>query len=607
MKKIIPIMAAIITVFAAHSAFAINVSVNGVKVNFTADDGYPFAENGHTLVPLRAACEAFGAQVSWDAANNQAVIVKDGVTVTAPLGDNHVYRNGEAITNEVATQAKDGRTYLPIRVVMEAFDAQVGWDGASETVTVNDPDAVYIQGLDKKVAGKNEINRALALIDMGRACMKSGEFHNAALCYKHSSDFWWSSDTEAARYYLDLSDSADADIRLFLKTDDPAYDRSTYYGAPFEPKDAVLLGTTYNSDTDALSDFKHNLILQYFDYGVEFSSQDSWFFKPLRQNNTVLEVAWQPKDGLDMVNDADYVIRQAQYLQNCGVKILLRFANEMNDETSSWYTPDYNKYIEKYRFVANIFRQYAPDVALVWAPNFYPPDTVDLYYPGDDVVDYVGLSVYQEYVPTKDPFDPEGPGVERGRWPDVFKRVYDTYSWKKPIIMAEGGCSYVSPFTGQDVSDFAVTQMGLFYTYLPILYPNVKMAVLFNTVDWGGRMFFLKERPALAEAYKNGIHSSGRYIGDISQTPAPEYYYELHNNFSVPAGPVELCSYITSPAVVYDYVTYTINGVDYNSYGMPYTVPFDFSAYSGQTLEVRVRAFANNQCCADETTKVQVR
>lgn len=607
MKKLLPILAALGLLFAAQSAFALGVSVNGDNIAFSAGDGQPFIENGRTLVPLRATAEAYGANVGFDSASNAAVITKDSVTVTVPIGESVVYRNGEPIMNDVAAQIVDSRTYLPIRVVMEALGGDVGWDAGSQTVTVSNPDVMYIKEIENRSSftRKNDTNKAMELLQLGDARGAAGEFHKAALLYNRSAYYWSKvpGQEETALHYIYMAEYVDSDVRLYLKTDDERYDRSLYFGKAGEPKNGILLGSTYNTGISELTGFKHGAELQYFDYGSDFSVQDSWYFRPARENGTVLEIAWQPRQGLDMVTQNDYLIEQAKYLESTGCTILLRFANEMNDTTCAWYTPDYNKYIEKYRIVANVFRQYAPSVALVWAPNFYPYTTVDLYYPGDEYVDYVGLSVYQEFNPESDPL---GQGIDRGRWSSVLDRVYDTYGWKKPIIMAEGGCSYVSVWTGENITDFAVKQMEDYYTYLPIKYPNLKMAFLFNSQDWGGREFRLAQNPALLEAYIKGINSSGRYVSGPNEASGREYYYELHHNFTVPAGVVELCSYVTSPLNDYDYVAYTVNGNTTAAYAIPYTAAIDLSAYAGQTVEVRVQAFSGGVTRADETFKLRV-
>ena len=104
--------------------------------------------------------------------------------------------------------------------------------------------------------------------------------------------------------------------------------------------------------------------------------------------------------------------------------------------------------------------------------------------------------------------DPLGQGVDRGRWSNILDRVYDTYGSRKPIIVSESGCSYFSVKKQTDITDFAVKQMKDYYTYLPIKYPNLKMAVLFDREDAGGRQFLLSRNSAVLKAYKRGITSS---------------------------------------------------------------------------------------------------
>ena len=107
----------------------------------------------------------------------------------------------------------------------------------------------------------------------------------------------------------------------------------------------------------------------------------------------------------------------AQGAGKWGKPVFIRFAHEMN---GSWYPwsewNDLNKnmrrdageetgfsaadYRQMYRNVALMFRQYAPNAALIWCPNsgLLGGDKRDVfrpYYPGDDVVDWVGLDIYE--------------------------------------------------------------------------------------------------------------------------------------------------------------------------------------------------------------------
>lgn len=119
----------------------VTIIIDGEILGFTDSTGRPFIdENNRTLVPFRVVLETFGAQVRWDPENRKAVAQKDNTLVEVPLGQSYIVVNGETIPNDTqAVIAEDGRTYLPIRKVLEAFDALVHWQESSQTIFVASP------------------------------------------------------------------------------------------------------------------------------------------------------------------------------------------------------------------------------------------------------------------------------------------------------------------------------------------------------------------------------------------------------------------------------------------------------------------------------------
>lgn len=116
-------------------SFATNISIDGQKVQFTETTGAPFIDTANrTQVPFRQTMEAFGCSVSWDDINKIAIAEKNGITVEVPIGASYIIKDGVQIKNDTAALVKGGRTYLPIRAVLEAFGADVGWDSTSQTV-----------------------------------------------------------------------------------------------------------------------------------------------------------------------------------------------------------------------------------------------------------------------------------------------------------------------------------------------------------------------------------------------------------------------------------------------------------------------------------------
>jgi hypothetical protein len=121
--------------FAAENS--IKISINDELIEFNNTSGYPFADsNSRILVPFRVTLEKFGATVSWNQDTKTAIAEKDGIKVEIPLGAKYILKNGERIENDTEAVSKDGKTYLPIRKVMEAFGATVGWNSFNSTVTI---------------------------------------------------------------------------------------------------------------------------------------------------------------------------------------------------------------------------------------------------------------------------------------------------------------------------------------------------------------------------------------------------------------------------------------------------------------------------------------
>lgn len=120
----------------------LGVEIDGKRIVYSTSSGRPFVDNaGRTQVPFRQTMEEFGCTVSWDQAGQKAVASKDGTTVVVPIGENYVLKNGVTIKNDTAALIQDGRTYLPIRVVLESFGAKVSWDAKANMVVVQSLDA----------------------------------------------------------------------------------------------------------------------------------------------------------------------------------------------------------------------------------------------------------------------------------------------------------------------------------------------------------------------------------------------------------------------------------------------------------------------------------
>jgi|GEM_PF-3423628 len=146
MKKIIYFILIFVLLFTTL-AFGISISIDDVKVQYTHISGEPFTDsNNRTQVPLRITMEQFGASVSWDEDRNTAIVQKGETIVEVPIGESYIVCNGQKINTDSAALIKDGKTYLPIRAVLEAFGAEVEWNSIYDKVFVTS-----VKNIDKNI------------------------------------------------------------------------------------------------------------------------------------------------------------------------------------------------------------------------------------------------------------------------------------------------------------------------------------------------------------------------------------------------------------------------------------------------------------------------
>jgi len=113
--------------------------------------------------------------------------------------------------------------------------------------------------------------------------------------------------------------------------------------------------------------------------------------------------------------------------------VIMRFDHEMNTPQGeiSWYPwqGDTQNYIAAWQRIVTISHATSPNIKWLWSPSHTTDqDVADIYYPGDQYVDYVGLSL------NKADNNPE--------FPQSFAAFYEESrakieSFNKPVIVAE--------------------------------------------------------------------------------------------------------------------------------------------------------------------------
>ncbi len=121
--------------------YDLKIKINGQLVQIDTSLGEPFIdENNRTQIPLRGVMEKLNCDVYWDESSKTAEVRENGITVKVPIGENYILVNDVIKANDTTALIKDGRVYMPIRVVLEAFNYNVGWNYSTKTVSITQSD-----------------------------------------------------------------------------------------------------------------------------------------------------------------------------------------------------------------------------------------------------------------------------------------------------------------------------------------------------------------------------------------------------------------------------------------------------------------------------------
>ena len=142
--------------FALLLSFIVFLSVGSVKaepktitVELTLDsaiyimDGQPqepleayiFIVDGRMMSPPRFLSEAF--KVKMEGSYPKGIIFKSkGVVLEMPYNNKTVKVDGKEALTDVPVLVRSGRTFVPIRFIMEAFGATVTWDPDLHKATI---------------------------------------------------------------------------------------------------------------------------------------------------------------------------------------------------------------------------------------------------------------------------------------------------------------------------------------------------------------------------------------------------------------------------------------------------------------------------------------
>ena len=364
------------------------------------------------------------------------------------------------------------------------------------------------------------------------------------------------------------------------------------YDALLEPPSGAYLGMT----VDTAGSFKP--LGAYLTYVTSTDHTDLYYPSNVEvQNaNVITTVGWN-YNSLDEVNLAN-VKETLDNLSKYNKLMLIRFANEMN---CSPLGDDPERYISVFRQAADLIHSY-PNFAVVWSPNDIGAldRNFEYYYPGDEYVDWVGVSCYSlKYFQ----------GNANTAYKDSVYFMSGDYAWatnklkpvvkfmndfgiRKPIIITESGVETKNIY-GDTTPQWTVPRMRNLLWGVIMKYPQVKAINYFNVHRADEAQWYdITSRPYAAEIFREA-KDSGAYLKapntypDFVFTPA-DYGETLFAENNI----VNLYTFAYVANLPEPSVNYYVDGAWYSSSAqLPYKCALDISALSDGVHEIEIRTY----------------
>lgn len=383
------------------------------------------------------------------------------------------------------------------------------------------------------------------------------------------------------------------DFELYVEGDVTA---APYYGARLEPRGGTYLGmVAENSDGFAP-------LGSYLTYIYDMTQDDLYYpaNEMVKNGNKAVMVGWT----IENMDNVDFGKMRSvlDTLNSYGKPMYIRFANEMN---VSALGNDPEKYKSVFRMAADMIHEY-PNFAVVWAPNDLGglDRPFEYFYPGDEYVDWVGVSCYSIRYFQGSPSTTRNESVYfmSGDYAWATNRLKPMLEFmaknniNKPIMISEGGVATGNSY-GDNLQSWATPRFRNMLWSVAMKYPQVKMINYFNKNMPNEIEKFDISGLSYATEIFNEAASSGAYIDGIGGSP--RFVYQTANAGAVLQAQNSIVNLYTlayiphMPDIV---VNYSVDGNWYHSASqIPYTCRLDLSGMADGWHTLNISSAGNSK------------
>ncbi len=345
-------------------------------------------------------------------------------------------------------------------------------------------------------------------------------------------------------------------------TEDYTCSSIPYFGARLEPPSGIYAGV--NGD-DVFESDNLGASLNY----IEFSDFQKDILRPnkdyVKASSCIVVVAWNINDLMGVFENEEYIRETLDNLSKYHKPMIIRIGAEMNvsplgDAPAA--------YVNAFRMIADIVHEY-PDFAVMWSPNDMGAlnKPFEYYYPGDEYVDWIGVSAFMKKHFMGDPSIGRDGNVyfmtgEFAYTTNTLKNIIDFMQREninKPLAISEGGTvTQLNYANGGEIDKWSKERIGYMYWYAAMRYPQLKVINYFNhKMPEEVQFFNLHDKPEFLELINKAL-ANGQYRSTANDMP--EFTFAKIDNRSFVQTTIPLYTYAYLPEETIEKVEYILDG-----------------------------------------------
>lgn len=199
---------------------------------------------------------------------------------------------------------------------------------------------------------------------------------------------------------------------------------------------------------------------------------------------------------------------------------------------------DPSNYKDYYERAYKLIKRYLPEAVVVWSMSSDLVYECMTYYPGDDLVDWVGLNIYMPRYQDGDPYE-----IALGDGLDFW---YKNFQMSKPMMLSGIAVSHFSRIDHTYKVGETAETLQYFYDTIPKMYPRIK-GMLYIDVDMkevtkdGKEDYRISSQAELVNAYHKLLQSD-RFLHEVEDETSMNGIEQM--KYTVPVLQVEDNKYI---------------------------------------------------------------